>query len=96
MAEDKPAPVNPWEGVLLLVLIIGGCFLLLWQQGRLKDLNIKSLFVQPPVNFHATTSETTAYTQNSGSYASQQLQHTYTVDPHPLQVASPTSSTSPY
>ena len=87
MADDKPAPSSPWGGVFLLVFIIGGCFLLLWQQGRLKSLAIKSLFVPPPVNLHATT---TAF-QGSNTYATQALQHSYTIDSHPLQVATSTN-----
>ena len=81
MADDKPAPSDPWEAVLLVILIIAGSLILIWQQGRLKSLNVKSLFVPPPVNLHATTSPI----KNGDTYATQQLENSYRINPNPVQ-----------
>ncbi|MEI7719677.1 MAG: hypothetical protein WCI89_00505 [bacterium] len=47
--EDKPAPMNPWEPVLLLVgaLIIGT--VLIWQRGGFSGVrSAGSVLINPP------------------------------------------------
>ena len=81
MADDKPAPSDPWEAVFLVVAIIAGSLILIWQQGRLKSLDVKNLLVPPPVSLYATTSPI----KSGDTYATQQLENSYRMNPNPVQ-----------
>ncbi len=87
--EEKPAPANPWNPVLFLILIIGGSLFILYMRGDLGKLNGKDLFVPPPPEAQTTK---TSGDQSGTTYAEHDLlQNAYTMDPNPIDTTNPNS-----
>ena len=72
MADEKPAPPgSPWEVALIIILIVIASIALMWQQGRLKEINTKDLLVPPPIS---SKTATTTYQQATTTFETKQYQ----------------------
>lgn len=87
MAEEKPAPGNPYAPLFVILAIVAGSLLLLYIRGDLGKLNSEDLFVPPPTEAPVNP---LGIDESGNTYATQELQQSaYTIDPNPIQVNNP-------
>ena len=87
MADEKEDPGSAWAPIGLLLLVIGGSLLALYVRGDLKNLHPTELFLQAPPEAQIRP---TSDTEQGNTYANEELQNSYTIDPNPIQTNPPT------
>ena len=55
MAEEHAEPGSPWAPVGILILVIGGSFLVLYMRGDLKNLKAKDFLTPSPIEIQKPT-----------------------------------------
>ncbi len=79
MAEEHAEPGSPWAPVGILILVIGGSFLVLYMRGDLKNLKAKDFLTPSPIEIQKPT------TPSESTYTAPE----YHADPNPYTDPNP-------